>query len=184
MRIFASPWAALAAVLPTLLATSVADPVYDSQYAADRAQIEDLEARYVNALDWQDADAYAATFTEDGVLDWAQGVLKGREAIRAEVKGMRAAFARKEAADAPLRPSRLRHFITNLALTIHGDTATDTAYWMELDNDNRYRRPVVGAYGHYEDELRRVNGRWLFSRRKIYNEMMDSRAAAPKNPTR
>ena len=38
-------------------------------YAEDRAEIEDLMARYLFAMDWGDFDAYAATFTEDGVLD-------------------------------------------------------------------------------------------------------------------
>ena len=56
---------------------------YGVQYAADRAEIEDLQARYMFALDWQDADAYAAAFTEDGVLDWAYSMVRGRETIRA-----------------------------------------------------------------------------------------------------
>lgn len=152
------------------------------QYAADRAGIENLQARYLFALDWQDSEAYASTFTEDGVLDWAGGVVEGRAAIAQEVRGMREQFARREAADAPKRPARLRHFITNVVLDIEGDRATGRAYWFELNNDNRDRRPYVGGYGHYEDEMRKVDGRWLFVRRKIYNEVMDSRAAAPTNP--
>jgi uncharacterized protein (TIGR02246 family) len=157
---------------------------YDARYAADRAEIEDLQARYIFALDWQDADAYAATFTEDGVLDWAGGIVHGREAIRAEVRGMRAAFAKKEAADAPRRPARLRHFTTNAVLRVEGDRATHISYWFELDNDGRDRWPYVGGYGHYEDELRRVDGHWLYTKRKIFNEVMDSRAAGPQNPAR
>ena len=156
---------------------------YGVQYAADRAEIEDLQARYMFALDWQDADAYAAAFTEDGVLDWAYGVVRGREAIRAEVHGMREGFAKKEAADAPKRPSRLRHFITNVVLKIDGDRATEVAYWVECNNEVSGRWPLVTGYGHYEDELRRVNGRWLFARRKIYNEVMESRVAGVVNPS-
>ncbi|MEN9705110.1 MAG: hypothetical protein RLZZ393_989 [Pseudomonadota bacterium] len=157
-------------------------PAYDAQYAADRAEIEDLQSRYVFALDWQDADAYAATFAEDGVLDWAGGVIHGREAIRAEVRNMRAAFAKKEAADAPRRPSRLRHFTTNAVLKIDGDRATHVSYWVEFNNEVRDRWPFVGGYGHFEDELRKVDGRWLYARKKIFNEVMDSRAAGPQNP--
>lgn len=153
-------------------------------YAADRAEIEDLESRYLFALDWQDAPAYAATFTEDGVLDWAQGVVRGRAAIAEEVRKMRAYFARHEAVDAPTRPSRLRHFITNAVITVNGDRATQRAYWFEIGNDNRNRWPAVGGYGHYEDELRRVNGRWLFSSRKIYNEVMGDRTGPAANPVR
>ena len=152
------------------------------QYAADRAEIENLQARYLFALDWQDAEAYASTFTEDGVLDWAGGVVEGRAEIAQEVRDMREQFARREVADAPKRPARLRHFITNVVLDIKGDRAVGRAYWFELYNDTRDRWPYVGGYGHYEDEMRKVDGRWLFVRRKIYNEVMDSRAAGPANP--
>lgn len=40
-----------------------------ASYAEDRAAIEHLMARYLFALDFFDADAYASCFTEDGVLD-------------------------------------------------------------------------------------------------------------------
>ena len=176
--------AAVLAAAHSFAAAPSAPPSYDAKYAADRAEIEDLQARYVFALDWQDADAYASTFTEDGVLDWAGGIAKGREAIRAEVRGMRASFAKKEAGDAPRRPARLRHFTTNAVLKIDGDHATHVAYWFEINNDGRDRWPYVGGYGHYEDELRRVNGHWLYTKRKIFNEVMDSRAAGPQNPAR
>lgn len=155
---------------------------YDAQYAADRSEIEDLQSRYLFALDWQDADAYAGTFTEDGVLDWAGGVEKGRENIRKAVHGMRAYFAKKEEADAPRRAAALRHFITNVVIEIDGERAVSRAYWFEMNNDNRDRWPYVGGYGHYEDELRKVDGEWLFSRRKIFNEILAERAAGRANP--
>ena len=76
----------ITAIAVTIAAAGVAFAAgkmnYANTYAQDRAQIQDLQARYMFALDWQDADAYASTFTEDGVLDWAGGVAKGREAIR------------------------------------------------------------------------------------------------------
>jgi uncharacterized protein (TIGR02246 family) len=174
----------LAAALAALgLVASAAEPQkYDAQYARDRAEIEDLQARYLFALDWQDADAYAATFAPDGVLDWAGGVVRGREAIRTEVRGMRASFARKEAVDAPQRPARLRHFVSNTVVRIDGDVATSVAEWFEINNDSRTRWPMVTGYGHFEDEFRRVAGRWLISRHKIFNEAMDSRAAPERNP--
>lgn len=100
-------------------------------------------------------------------------------AIAQEVGEMREQFARRGAADAPKRPARLRHFITNVVLDIKGDRATGCAYWFELTNDTRDRWPYVGGYGHYEDEMRKADGRWLFVRRKIYNEVMDGRTAHP-----
>ncbi len=152
------------------------------QFAANRAEIEQLQARYMFALDWQDPAAYSSTFTEDGVLDWAGGVVNGRAAIFKEVQGMRATFAKREAADAPKRPARLRHMITNVVLKIDGDHAVGKAYWFEIDNNTSGRWPIVSGYGHYDDELRKVDGHWLFSRRRINNEIMDSRAAPMANP--
>ena len=38
-------------------------------YASDRAEIADLMARYLFAMDYNDYDAYAECFAEDGVLD-------------------------------------------------------------------------------------------------------------------
>ena len=156
--------------------------MYNSDYASDRSQIEDLQARYMFALDWQDPEAYASTFTEDGQLDWAGGVAKGRDAIREEVRGMRTNFDNRDAEDAPLRPARLRHFITNVVVKIDGDTAVGRAYWFEFYNRNPERLGHGSAYGHYEDELKKVNGQWLFTKRKIFNEQMDDRAATRQNP--
>lgn len=53
-----------------------------SSYAEDRAAIEDLQARYLFALDFHDPDLYVSTFTEDGVLDYGSGEVKGRQAIK------------------------------------------------------------------------------------------------------
>lgn len=172
-------------LLPALLAATLlsgCNSDQNSDYAAERALVDNLYARYAFAADWQDADTYASLFTTEGVLDWAGGVVEGREAIRQEVKNMRGNFASLEAEDAPLRPARLRHFITNLALDIEGDTATGRAFWVEFDNRNPERQAYSGAYGHSEDELRKVNGEWLFARRVIFNEEMDERAAPASNP--
>ena len=166
-------------------AATAAMPAMDMaavRYAADRAEIENLQARYLFALDWQDPEAYASTFAPEGVLDWAGGVVNGREAIRKEVVGMRATFAKRAANEAPKRPSRLRHMITSVVLKIDGDKAASRSYWFEIDNNTSTRAPIVSGYGHYDDELRKVDGRWLFTRRRINNEAMDSRAAGPMNP--
>jgi hypothetical protein len=74
------------AVLGIAASTAVAE----DNYAEDRAKIEDLQARYLFALDFRDAEAYAATFAEDGVLDYGAGKIVGRQAIREMVAGLRA----------------------------------------------------------------------------------------------
>ncbi|MGA0936271.1 MAG: nuclear transport factor 2 family protein [Pseudohongiellaceae bacterium] len=155
---------------------------YDSNYAMDRSMIEDLEARYMYALNWLDPEGYASTFTEDGVLDWAGGVASGRAEIAEEIRTMAAGFAAEEAQDAPLRPARKRHFITNIAVTVEGDTAVSHAYWFIMNNRNADRKGYSEAYGHYESQLRKVDGRWLFVKRTIFNEEYAHRTAPLENP--
>jgi hypothetical protein len=62
------------------------------------------------------------------------------------------------------------------------DRATATAYWFHMGNDNPDRSAQLNSFGHYEDELRKVNGEWLFSLRKIYNEQVAEWAAGQDNP--
>lgn len=151
-------------------------------YAADRAAIEDLQARYLFALDWFDAETYGSTFAEDGVLDWAGGIVRGRANIVAECREMRGYFAGFEAAEPGKRPARLRHFITNTTIRVDGDRASSRSFWFEAYNNTMMRAPYFAGYGHYEDELERIDGEWRFTFRKIWNEMMEDRAASWDNP--
>ena len=156
--------------------------VADSNYAEDRAKIENLQAKYMFALDFRDPEAYAATFTEDGILDYGAGEIKGRAAIRKLVEDMRAREAQRSADASGLWPATGRHNITNIVIEVNGDTAKATAYWFHMGNDNPERRAQLNSYGHYEDELVKVDGEWLFSKRKIYNEQIAEWAAGPQNP--
>jgi hypothetical protein len=40
----------------------------------------------------------------------------------------------------------------------------------------------LNAFGHYEDELVRLDGEWLFSERKILNELVPARIGSTTNP--
>lgn len=178
----------LSSLLPALvtagcLAAAAGPASAQSSYAEDRAQIEDLQARYLFGLDFRDPAAYAATFTADGVLDFGAGKLVGREAIAAFVEDSRASAAQQRANDTSgIRPAAGRHNISNIVIDIDGDRATATAYWFHIGNDNPDRSAQLNSFGHYEDELRKVNGEWLFSLRKIYNEQVAEWAAGEDNP--
>jgi hypothetical protein len=149
-------------------------------YAEDRALIEDLQARYLFALDFGDVDKYLATFTPDGILDIGDGEIRGYEAIRKIIGAMPKAAASK---DAPkLRPATARHNITNIVIKVEGNKALGRAYWFHYSNNNPQRTAVLDGYGHYEDEMAKVNGKWLFTKRRIYNEGVEKWAAKPGNP--
>lgn len=167
-----------------VVAGAVSTASAGESYAEDRAMIEDLQARYLFALDFRDAEAYAATFTEDGILDYGAGEIEGRDAIREMIAGMRRNAEAEGAEDSTgLRPAAGRHNVTNVVLEVEGDRALGTAYWFHVGNDNPERRAQLSSFGHYEDELVKVNGEWLFSKRKIYNEQIaEWSAAGSPNP--
>jgi hypothetical protein len=154
-----------------------------SSYAEDRAQIMDLQARYLFALDFFDMDTYVSTFTKDGVLDILEYQAKGRDEIRKRLEEARPVFdvSAGKNAQGPYRATG-RHNITNIVLKIDGNKAVGRAYWFHYGNDNPERRAGIDAYGHYEDELVKVNGQWLFSKRVIYNESVAKWIAPAKNP--
>lgn len=172
--------AAVAASL--ILAISCTTDDHDT-YAEDRALIEDLQARYLFALDFFDMDTYVSTFTEDGVLDIIAYKAKGREEIRKRLEEARPVFD-QSAGDAPQGPypATGRHNITNIVLRIDGDKAVGRAYWFHYGNNNAERRAVLDGYGHYEDEMVKIDGQWLFSKRVIYNEGVAEWIASSENP--
>jgi uncharacterized protein (TIGR02246 family) len=172
----------LCGIAIVLLTAAAATQPTQNSYGEDRAQIEDLQARYMFALDFRDADTYASTFTEDGVLDYGPTV-KGRDAIRKMIQGMAKNDADRAAKDTSgLRPASGRHNISNIVIKIDGDQATGRAYWFHYSNNNANRTAQLDSFGNYEDELVKVNGKWLFSKRKIYNEQVKDWVYKGPNP--
>ena len=170
----------LAVLLLTAAATSSKQK--QSTYADDRAAIEDLQARYMFALDFKDADTYAGTFTEDGLLDYGPQV-KGRDAIRKMIGDMAKRAADDAAKDTSgLRPVIGRHNISNIVIKIDADHATGRAYWFHYSNNNPARTGTLDSFGNYEDEMVKIGGKWYFSKRKIYNEMRADWAYKGANP--
>ena len=178
MRKIAALFGIAAAVVMLTLAVTTMSSSAAGSYAEDRSEIEDLQARYLFALDFHDPDLYVSTFTEDGILDVGSGAIKGREAIRQTIARMP-----QPAATPGLHPAVGRHNISNIVLKVEGNKATGRSYWFHYSNDNPKRAGVFDGFGHYEDELVKVKGRWLFAKRRIYNENRDEWAyKGGKNP--
>jgi ketosteroid isomerase-like protein len=172
----------LCGIAVLFLTSAASSPSTQSSYGEDRALIEDLQARYMFALDFRDADTYALTFTEDGVLDYGP-VVKGRDAIRKLIAGMAKTDADRASQDTSgLRPAAGRHNISNIVLKIDGNKAVGRAYWFHYGNNNPKRTAALDSFGHYEDEMVKVDGKWFFSKRKIYNEQVADWASKGGNP--
>jgi uncharacterized protein (TIGR02246 family) len=122
--------------------------------ASDAEQIRDLYARYSFAYDHGRVDDYAALFTDDGVFEVVGGPeVQGRTALA----GMVAAAA--------ARPARTLHMVSNILVTVAGDSAAGRAYvqllaWVE----GALRVVTVGTY---DDTFVRGASGWQLSRRRF-----------------
>ncbi|MEO6378446.1 MAG: nuclear transport factor 2 family protein, partial [Caulobacteraceae bacterium] len=145
-----------------------------ASYADDRAEIENLTARYLIALDAGDLETYANTFTEDGVLEWAGPTEHGRAEIKKGLENFGTGRTPLPA-NATDRPRTIRTILTH-RIDVTGDTATAVAMWVGFTNENLDKRHEAFEFGHYEDELVKVNGHWLFKKRHIFNERGKNKA--------
>jgi hypothetical protein len=153
-------------------------------YGDDRAHIEDLQARYMFAFDYGDPDGYAGTFTTDGILDYGGGEIKGRKAIAEFIAaGRKRTEAARANTPAGQQPTVGRHIINNMVIKVDGNKAHGVAYWTHMTS-GADGRGTVDFFGHYEDEMVKVNGEWLFSRRRIYNEAIPEWASQYLNPVK
>jgi hypothetical protein len=155
-----------------------------ASYGGDRADVENLQARYMFAFDYGDPDGYAGTFTADGVLDYGGGEIKGRKAIAEFIAAGRKRTEQARANTPPgQQPAVGRHIINNMVIEVDGNKAHGVAYWTHMTS-GADGRGTVDFFGHYEDEMVKVNGEWLFSRRRIYNEAIPEWASQYLNPVK
>ena len=174
--------AIVVAAAAALLACTACGNNAGSNYGNDRAMIEDLQARYLFAFDWGDAVGYANTFTEDGVLNFGWGEITGRQAIREFLEpGNGGDGQSRPSTPEGERPRVGRHIISNIVVKVDGDKATGRAYWTHMTTGPT-GYGTVDFFGHYEDDMVKVNGEWLFSKRHIYNEAIAEWAAGRTNP--
>ncbi len=137
--------------------------------AKDRADIEVLIWRYVQALDNIDVDAYPTFFTEDGSICCEHNhTYKGRVEIRKllqEVKDTREA-ARARGETVP----KLYHPIFNSHIEFRDrDHAHIDSYWFTaLAEQPPNGAPKITLVGRCEDEVVRVGGRWLIKSRNVF----------------
>jgi ketosteroid isomerase-like protein len=144
-------------------------------YADDRAEIENLSNRYMVAVDAGDIETVMSTWAEDGVLEWVNGVERGKAAIRKAMSNFGGARKVEIPEGATSRP-RTHHQIINHVIDVKGDTAKTIAYWFAMTNSTPQKDVQLLYFGHYEDTLARVNGHWLFKSRKVFNESQPNRA--------
>jgi uncharacterized protein (TIGR02246 family) len=119
----------------------------------DETAIRALVHRYTTAIADRDADAWSATWMEDGVWDVGGGATEGQHAIRA------AWIAAME------RFVDVGHVATFAELTIDGNTATGR--WV-VDEDTADASGQKFAFtADYHDRYARTADGWRFAERRL-----------------
>jgi hypothetical protein len=126
--------------------------------AEDRLDIQELMARYSRAIDFGRYEELPGFFTADCTLDFGKlmGSHQGRDAV--------ARFGTM-LAGAGLT---MRHYVTNCIIEGDAERATATTYVLAFTGQKGSLTPTTGRY---EDELRKVDGRWLLHVRRGIIEM-------------
>lgn len=154
---------------------ALAAPMAQAGYGDDRAEIENLSNKYMVAVDAGDIETVMGTWAEDGELIWIYGHEIGKAAIRKAMSGFGGGRKVQIPEGATSRP-RTRHQIINHVIDIDGNKATTTAYWFALTNNTPQKDVQLLYFGHYEDKLEKINGKWYFKRRHVFNESGQNRS--------
>lgn len=133
----------------------------------DRAQIEKLMWDYARALDTGNAEAYVATFTEDGQFGRGEKAVKGREALRKMMSSFRKSEPSAQAKN-PQKPA-LYHMSANHYIEfIDKDHAIFHGYWLTfIAAGGENKQTSIAGVGREVNELIRVKGKWLIHVRDV-----------------
>jgi len=137
-------------------------PEITAQTLIDRAKIEDMLTRYMTELGHSTVEAYVAFYADDAELIMGGKSVKGRAAILDSYNSLRANAG-------PMRAQAyaFNTLLSNPLITVRGDTATVQLTYTEVITDTQQSPPRVLVQGREYDELARVNGQWLFKKRRV-----------------
>ena len=124
----------------------------------DREEIHALLMAYRRALDEKDFKGYSELFGSDGVFTAGDFRATGSAEILAMLESMVPEFLAEVGGDD-------LHLVGNVDIVVgDDDTARATSTWVYLVRGEG-DVPELSKLGHYEDVLRRVDGRWRFAHR-------------------
>jgi hypothetical protein len=124
-----------------------------------REQIRDIVARYNSTADAGRFDETKELFAPDAVMEVGDVVLEGRDAIGA----MFAATKESIAAQSSGQPTYVRHLTATLQIDLVSATAARARCYFEVLLPHG-----LDHWGRYIDEFGLVDGRWRFTRRRVF----------------
>ncbi len=117
----------------------------------DEIGLRNLMARYVDAVNRNDADAWISTWAPDGEWDLLGNTVTGRDNILALWRQLMAGFE-----FAVLMPS-------SCLFEVEGDSACGHWYSHEYNRDLEGTPSII--LSRYDDSYARLGGEWLYRRR-------------------
>jgi hypothetical protein len=150
-----------AAIYPAVQTTGVTAENRDQVLAEllDRQRISEVMLRFGRGLDLHDWDMYAATLDDEFDVDFFD--LTGQKPTRTDPKTW-ATFA-----SACLEKLVVHHQYSNFAITIDGDSADGTFYYIARHYwPNKFGHDDYTQYGWYENSFRRTADGWKISKLK------------------
>ncbi len=123
----------------------------------DREQIRELYARYALYIDGAKFEEWINCFTEDGVFESPS---LGKHAGHAALRKFCASYKESWAG------AQVRHMMVNVSFDIHEDHAHGCCNLIYFHIKGG--KAELTAVGGYRDELRKVDGDWRFSHRRVY----------------
>jgi len=144
---------------------------------------------YANALDLMDMAAFADLFAPDGVFSLGGMERKGPDQIRTmfaatspntvppTMPPLPQGVLPMPPMETPMRPRMVPHVITNPSYRISGNSAEGRSYWMEIMLIEG--RPGIVNMGHYDDQLKKVGGKWKFARRTVIRDVPIGTSVVP-----
>jgi hypothetical protein len=130
--------------------------------AQDFVEIQQLYSKYNWSLDTGDAEAYAATFTPDGVFNNNTG----KDAIVKFANTFHTGLG-----------SHVKHWNTNLMITPTAEGASGQVYLILVDFGTKPASIVTSA--NYSDELVKTPQGWRFKKRATKGDVAPAAAPAP-----
>lgn len=163
----ASVLALAASAAPVAAAAAGPSAEGDSAVLADlvsRTQIEQLINDYYSCLNdcRQSHPSPGSFYTPDGVNNVNGYIAKGPKAIDAQYKYV--------ATQEVLPRGKFDILITNLVISVHGDSATSQDIWTGISSLTPESTPQFVEMGHEYASLAKVDGRWYFKMRHIISD--------------
>jgi len=149
-----STLALLGALILGSLTWLLAQQRYTKLTADDYIEIQQLYARYNNAIDSGDGEAYAATFVTDGTFN----TFTGHDALVGFIHNWHEKMG----------GANRRHWNTNLTITPAPEGASGSVYLLLVDVSAS--QPAILAAAKYEDQLVKTSDGWRFKKRVTRNE--------------